>query len=65
MQMLGCIIAIEVLYPFMQLLVEVDHSSGHGKAQEGGLNVNSMSTGYGGKQAQMHKDNKDNRRVLG
>jgi hypothetical protein len=53
-QMVRVILAIEFLYPDMQILVEVDHSSGHGKSQAGGLNVNNMGTGYGGKQDKLH-----------
>jgi len=52
-QMLKCMEVCEVLHPHMQLMVEVDHSSGHGKGKEGGLNANSMGVGFGGKQARM------------
>ena len=38
----------------MQILVDVDHSSWHGKSQLGGLNVNNMGTGFGGKQDRLH-----------
>ena len=40
---------VEVLYPTMQLLLEVDHSSGHLKEQSDGLMVNAMNVKWGGK----------------
>ena len=40
---------IEILYPGMQILLEVDHSSGHLKEQTDGLMVNAMSLRWGGK----------------
>lgn len=43
----------ETLYPNHQLLVEVDHSAGHGKGKEGALNVNNMNGGFGGKQGRL------------
>jgi hypothetical protein len=36
-QLFRVVLAIQYLYPDMKQLVEVDHSSGHGKSQEGGL----------------------------
>jgi hypothetical protein len=53
-QLFRVVLAIQYLYPDMQQLVEVDHSSGHGKSQEGGLNVNNMGTSFGGKQGMLH-----------
>ena len=40
---------IEALYPHMQILLEVDHSSGHLKEQSDGLMVNAMGMKWGGK----------------
>lgn len=40
---------IEILYPNMQILLEVDHSSGHLKEQSDGLMVNAMGLRWGGK----------------
>lgn len=40
---------IEIIHPGMQILLEVDHSSGHLKEQTDGLMVNAMSLRWGGK----------------
>lgn len=40
---------LEILYPDMQILLEVDHSSGHLKEQSDGLMVNAMGIKWGGK----------------
>lgn len=40
---------LEILYPHMQVLLEVDHSSGHLKEQSDGLMVNAMGLRWGGK----------------
>ena len=40
---------IETLHPDMQILLEVDHSSGHLKEQSDGLTVNTMNVRWGGK----------------
>jgi hypothetical protein len=40
---------LEILYPDMQILLEVDHSSGHLKEQSDGLMVNAMGIRWGGK----------------
>jgi hypothetical protein len=40
---------LEILYPTMQVLLEVDHSSGHLKEQSDGLMVNAMGLRWGGK----------------
>ncbi|CAM9799266.1 unnamed protein product, partial [Scytosiphon promiscuus] len=42
--------AHEYLDPDMQLVIEVDHSSGHAKQREDGLHVGNMNAKYGGKQ---------------
>jgi hypothetical protein len=39
---------LEILYPDMQILLEVDHSSGHLKEQSNGLEVNKMGVKWGG-----------------
>ncbi len=41
--------AFEALYPDCQLLLEVDHSSGHTKATANGLSIHNMNLKYGGK----------------
>ena len=40
---------VEIIYPGMQMLLEVDHSSGHLKEQTDGLMVNAMGCNWGGK----------------
>ena len=40
---------MEAWFPEHQILMEVDHSSGHDKFKPDGLNVNNMSAGVGGK----------------
>ena len=40
---------LEIIYPNMQILIEVDHSSGHFKEQSDGLMVNAMGVNWGGK----------------
>jgi hypothetical protein len=44
-----------VLYPDFDFALLFDHSSGHGKSQKDGLNVNLMSKAWGGKQPNMHQ----------
>ncbi|CAB1112955.1 unnamed protein product [Ectocarpus sp. CCAP 1310/34] len=41
---------LEHIDPDMQIVFEVDHSSGHGKQREDGLHVSNMNVKYGGKQ---------------
>lgn len=48
-QCIDFIDVIEILYPGMQILLEVDHSSGHLKEQSDGLMVNAMGCNWGGK----------------
>ena len=44
----------EILYPGRQLVLEVDHSSGHAKQRENGLYVSAMNVTWGkGKGAKM------------
>ena len=40
---------IEIIHPGIQILLEVDHSSGHLKEQTDGLMVNAMNLRWGGK----------------
>ena len=42
-----------IKYPERQMVLEVDHSQGHHKGQEDGLNVNTMNAGWGKKQKSM------------
>ncbi|KAJ1448442.1 hypothetical protein M885DRAFT_574313 [Pelagophyceae sp. CCMP2097] len=44
----------EHVFPDHELLLEVDHSSGHGKTKPDGLSVGNMAVGCGGKQASLH-----------
>ena len=48
-QCIDFINVLEVLYPNVQVLLEVDHSSGHLKEQSDGLMVNAMGLKWGGK----------------
>ena len=48
-QCIDVIDALEVLYPDMQILLEVDHSAGHLKEQNNGLMANAMGLRWGGK----------------
>lgn len=45
---------LEILYSDMQILLEVDHSSGHLKEQSDGLMVNAMGMKWGGKTVPKH-----------
>jgi uncharacterized protein YciI len=45
---------LEIIYPGMQILLEVDHSSGHLKEQTDGLMVNAMGMKWGGKTVPKH-----------
>jgi hypothetical protein len=48
-QCVAFINAVEILYPSLQIVLEVDHSSGHLKEQSDGLMVNAMNVRWGGK----------------
>ncbi|CAM9660150.1 unnamed protein product [Ectocarpus sp. 12 AP-2014] len=41
---------LDVVEPDMQVVVEIDHSSGHTRQREDGLHVGNMNVKYGGKQ---------------
>lgn len=45
---------VEIVHPDMQILLEVDHSSGHLKEQSDGLMVNAMGMKWGGKTIPKH-----------
>ena len=49
-QLLNVLDAYEFLDPDMQVVMEIDHSSGHAKQREDGLHVSNMNVKYGGKQ---------------
>ena len=49
LQVIEVINVLEILYPGMQILMEVDHSSGHLKEQNNGLQINAMGLRWGGK----------------
>jgi hypothetical protein len=48
-QCIDIINVIEILYPGVQILLEVDHSAGHLKEQSDGLMTNAMGLRWGGK----------------
>ena len=45
---------VQVMFPWVQLHVLVDHSSGHDKTRPDGLNPNNMNKEFGGKHKAMH-----------
>jgi len=50
LQMEDCLDVMRVLYPQYEVLLLFDHSCGHDRQREDGLNVENMSKSYGGKQ---------------
>ena len=50
LQLEDCVDVVKMLYPQYDFLFLFDHSCGHDKQREDGLNVNVMSKLYGGKQ---------------
>jgi hypothetical protein len=46
-------LAFKVLYPNLAFLFMVDHSCGHDRQREDGLNVEQMNKSFGGSQAKM------------
>jgi hypothetical protein len=54
LQMEDCIDVLKVLYPSYDVLLLFDHSCGHNRQRDDGLNVENMSIGYGGKQSRLH-----------
>lgn len=55
----------EVLYPGWQLVMEVDHSSGHAKYREDGLHVGNMNVKWGGVKGGEMRDTKVTAACLG
>jgi hypothetical protein len=53
-QLEDCMDCLIALYPEFDYLFLFDHSCGHDKQREDGLNVERMLKGYGGKQAVLH-----------
>ena len=53
LQMEDCIDVLQVLQPDADFLLLFDHSCGHDRQREDGLNVENMSKGYGGKQSKL------------
>ena len=51
LQLDDCINVLKCLYPQYDFLFLFDHSCGHDKQREDGLNVENMSKSYGGKQS--------------
>ena len=61
LQMEDCIDCLKVLHPEFEIVFLFDHSCGHDRQREDGLNANNVSKYYGGKQAVMHDSEiKDN-----
>ena len=50
LQLEDCADVLTILYPDMEFIFLFDHSCGHDKQREDGLNVENMAKGYGGKQ---------------
>ena len=54
LQVEDCADILNTLFPEYDYLFLVDHSCGHDKQREDGLNVENMSKTFGGKQSKMH-----------
>jgi hypothetical protein len=52
-QLEDCVDVLQVLYPQYDFLFLFDHSCGHDKQREDGLNVDKMTKGYGGAQKKL------------
>jgi len=66
LQLEDCVDCLKVLAPQFDYLFLFDHSCGHDKQREDGLNVENMSKIFGGKQARLHDSLiKDNEGYLG
>ena len=59
LQLEDCVNVLKVLYPQFNFLFLFDHSCGHDREQENGLNEENMLKYYGGKQAYL-RDSKIN-----
>ena len=55
LQLEDCIDVLKVLYPQFDFLFLLDHSRGHGRQKEDGLNVEQMTKSYGGAQKRLRK----------
>ena len=53
-QLEGVIDVLEVVYPEMDIVFTLDHSSGHARKQDNGLYVGAMNRDFGGAQPAMH-----------
>ena len=53
-QVTDVMLLCEWLYPGYQLALKVDHSAGHAKLKDDGLNVGNMNVNWGGKQQHLH-----------
>ncbi len=54
LQLKDCMDCLKVLFPQFQYLFLFDHSCGHDRQREDGLNIENMSKSFGGKQSFMH-----------
>jgi hypothetical protein len=54
LQLEDCVDCLQVLAPQFDYLFLFDHSCGHDKQREDGLNVENMTKSFGGKQAHLH-----------
>ena len=57
LQLEDCVDVVKTLHPQYDFLFLFDHSCGHDKQREDGLNVNVMSKSYGGKQRILRTSN--------
>ena len=48
LQLEDCVDCLKVLYPEIDFLFMLDHSCGHDRQREDGLNVENMNKSYGG-----------------
>jgi hypothetical protein len=53
LQLKDCVDALKVLYPQYQFLFLFDHSCGHNRQKEDGLNVERMTKSFGGAQTRL------------
>ena len=55
LQLKDCVDVLKVLYPQFDFLFLFDHSCGHDRQKEDGLNVERMTKSYGGAQKRLRK----------
>ena len=53
LQLDDCVDCLKCLHPEFDYLFLFDHSCGHDRQREGGLNVENMSKSFGGKQSNL------------